>query len=720
MADYSITAVVRRAVYSGSAGRGPYSFSFPVLTETDLAVYIDGTLKTRTTHWTATISSTDGTGSITFTSAVTAPTGSNIITIVGARSIERTTDFVTAGDLLASSLNTELDSQTIFNQQVSEDAGRAIKAPVYDPSTIDMTLPAKATRASKILGFDADGEPETDIATTGLSALSAVASEIAILGTTAAVADMAILGTADVVSDMNTLATADVVADMNTLASADFVSDLNTLATSDIVTDMNLLATSANVTAMGLLGTSANVTVMGLLGTSANVTAMGLLGTSAVVTDMDLLGTTANVTAMGLLGVSGVITNMGLLGVSAVITDMDLLGTSANVTAMGLLGTSANVTAMGLLGTSANVTAMGLLGVSANVTAMGLLGVSAVITDMGILGTSANVTAMSTCADNIAGVNSFADRYRVASSDPSSSLDEGDLVYNTTTNALKYYNGSAWTSIAVNTDINVKVSSNDSTAGYLNGKLVAGEGIDLTENSDGSDETLTIAGEDASTSNKGVASFHSDNFSVSSGAVTIKDQGVALAEIVNVSATDKILGRSSSGAGTIEEIDCTAAGRALLDDANASAQRTTLGLAIGSDVQAFDSDTCKLDATANFGDNIVQRPILKDYGETHNAIGDTGGGSDTIDLESGNVVSATVSTGTQTFVFSNPTASTNCCSFMLILTNGGSQTVNWPGSVDWAGGTAPSLTASGTDILVFTTVNGGTLWHGAVASTDSK
>ena len=696
MADYSITAVVRRAVYSGSAGRGPYSFSFPVLTETDLAVYIDGTLKTRTTHWTATISSTDGTGSITFTSAVTAPTGSNIITIVGARSIERTTDFVTAGDLLASSLNTELDSQTIFNQQVSEDAGRAIKAPVYDPSTIDMTLPAKATRASKILGFDADGEPETDIATTGLSALSAVASEIAILGTTAAVADMAILGTADVVSDMNTLATADVVADMNTLASADFVSDLNTLATSDIVTDMNLLATSANVTAMGLLGTSANVTVMGLLGTSANVTAMGLLGTSAVVTDMDLLGTTANVTAMGLLGVSGVITNMGLLGVSAVITDMDLLGTSANVTAMGLLGTSANVTAMGLLG------------------------VSGVITDMGILGTSANVTAMSTCADNIAGVNSFADRYRVASSDPSSSLDEGDLVYNTTTNALKYYNGSAWTSIAVNTDINVKVSSNDSTAGYLNGKLVAGEGIDLTENSDGSDETLTIAGEDASTSNKGVASFHSDNFSVSSGAVTIKDQGVALAEIVNVSATDKILGRSSSGAGTIEEIDCTAAGRALLDDANASAQRTTLGLAIGSDVQAFDSDTCKLDATANFGDNIVQRPILKDYGETHNAIGDTGGGSDTIDLESGNVVSATVSTGTQTFVFSNPTASTNCCSFMLILTNGGSQTVNWPGSVDWAGGTAPSLTASGTDILVFTTVNGGTLWHGAVASTDSK
>jgi len=127
--------------------------------------------------------------------------------------------------------------------------------------------------------------------------------------------------------------------------------------------------------------------------------------------------------------------------------------------------------------------------------------------------------------------------------------------------------------------------------------IEGGEGIDTVV---GATDKVTISGEDASTSNKGIASFHSDNFSVSSGAVTIKDQGVALAEIVNVSATDKILGRSSSGAGTIEEIDCTAAGRALLDDANASAQRTTLGLAIGSDIQSFNSDTVFKDVQNTF------------------------------------------------------------------------------------------------------------------------
>jgi hypothetical protein len=134
------------------------------------------------------------------------------------------------------------------------------------------------------------------------------------------------------------------------------------------------------------------------------------------------------------------------------------------------------------------------------------------------------------------------------------------------------------------------------------------------------------------------------------------------------------------------------------------------------------------DGTSDFGvvlglpdtllgsDQIVERVNLKDYAEVTNAIGAIGGGTQDIDLELGNNVVATVDTGTTTFTFSNPAASPAFCGFTLFLTNGGSQTVNWPASVDFPAGTAPTLTASGLDILVFVTTDGGTIYHGMASS----
>jgi hypothetical protein len=159
---YPISDVTRRVVYSGSIGVGPYSFSFEVLTNTDVAVYKNTTLLTLTTDYTVTINS-NGTGSVTLVSAAT---GSDKITLVGDRAIQRASDFVTGGDLFANTLNDEFDSLVIFSQQIDEKVARAITAPVTDPTDINMVLPAKATRASKYLAFDVDGNP---IATAGTS-----------------------------------------------------------------------------------------------------------------------------------------------------------------------------------------------------------------------------------------------------------------------------------------------------------------------------------------------------------------------------------------------------------------------------------------------------------------------------------------------------------------------------------------------------------------------
>jgi len=160
MADYNINAIARKVSYTGSAGVGPYAFSFEVLDQTDVAVYKNATLLTLTTDYTVTVNA-NGTGSVTL---VVAATSADTIVIIGARDIERTTDFVTAGDLRASSLNEQLDSLTIFDQQIDERVERSIKAPAYDPTGINMTLPSKSDRANAFLAFDANGDVNVSFA----------------------------------------------------------------------------------------------------------------------------------------------------------------------------------------------------------------------------------------------------------------------------------------------------------------------------------------------------------------------------------------------------------------------------------------------------------------------------------------------------------------------------------------------------------------------------
>ena len=90
-------------------------------------------------------------------------------------------------------------------------------------------------------------------------------------------------------------------------------------------------------------------------------------------------------------------------------------------------------------------------------------------------------------------------------------------------------------SVSIDTSFTLAADSgsNDSFSTGNTLTFTGGEGIDTTV----SDDAITIAGEEATTSNKGVASFSSDNFAVSSGAVTIKDSGVANVELVNSSIT---------------------------------------------------------------------------------------------------------------------------------------------------------------------------------------
>ena len=93
--------------------------------------------------------------------------------------------------------------------------------------------------------------------------------------------------------------------------------------------------------------------------------------------------------------------------------------------------------------------------------------------------------------------------------------------------------------------------------------------------------------------------------------------------------------------------------------------------------------------------------------------------SSAIDLSAGNYFTKTITKAT-TFTVSNVPASGTVASVILELTNGGSSNVTWFSGVTWAGGTAPTLTAAGVDVLGFYTTDGGTIWRGLVLALDIK
>ena len=182
----------------------------------------------------------------------------------------------------------------------------------------------------------------------------------------------------------------------------------------------------SNGTSLELGSTTTNIDSLATV-----ITEIGLLGNSDTIADMALLGTSAVVADLALLATSDVIADMAMLATTDVIADMNTLATSDIVSDLNTLATSDFVSDLNTLATSTNVSNIDTVsGAISNVNT--------------VAGAISNVN---TTATNISGVYSFAERYRVGSSDPSSSLDEGDLFYNSSDNVLKFYNGSAWQSL---------------------------------------------------------------------------------------------------------------------------------------------------------------------------------------------------------------------------------------------------------------------------------
>ena len=228
--------------------------------------------------------------------------------------------------------------------------------------------------------------------------------------------------------------------------------------------------------------------------------------------------------------------------------------------------------------------------------------------------------------------------------------------------------------------------------------------------------------------------------STASGTVT-SVSGTGTVNGISLSGTVTSSGNITLG-GTLANVDLTSQVTGTLPAANGGTGITSLGTGVatflgtpssanlasaltdetGTGVAVFGTNPTLTGVTlageAACADNLVTRSILKDYAVEGSAIGATGATA-TIDMEVANFFSATLDQAC-TFTFSNPAASGDFCGFVLELTNGGAFVITYPASVDFVGGVAPTLTASGVDQLVFTTRDGGTTYFAFVAGLDIK
>lgn len=241
----ALTDEAALAQYVATGGQTDFNFSYMIFATADIEVYVNGVLKTETTHYT--VKKSNGTsisasdlpldgGKVVFVSGLTAD---DEVSLNRNIAIARLTGYSVAGAFRADVVNAEFTKALAISQQLRRDVERAIRLAAFDSEGGDLTLPTG--RAGKLIGFDEDGNIVVPLEwaniQSDLSALVAIADDITIA--------------AGIAADISAVA-----------AIASDVSDVQDIA--------------ANVTTVA--GISANVTTVA--GISANVTTVAGISTA--------------------------------------------------------------------------------------------------------------------------------------------------------------------------------------------------------------------------------------------------------------------------------------------------------------------------------------------------------------------------------------------------------------------------------------------------------
>ena len=577
--------------YTGNGATTAYAIPFSYRSVDDLSATVNGTVVTTYTL--------DGAGTnLTF----------NVAPVNGAAiEIRRTTsqntklvDYVSGSVLTENDLDTDSDQAFYMSQEAIDKAGDVIS---LDNADFNWDVQNKRLKNVAAPVADTDAVNKAFITTNlpNITTVAGIAADVTTVAgisgnvTTVAANDAYITTVATNIASVNTVATdiAKVIAVADDLAEA--VSEVETVAndlneaTSEIevvansITNVDTVGTNiANVNTVA--GISANVTTVA--GISADVTSVA--GISTAVSNVNSNSTNINAVNANSANINTV------AGINADVTTVS--GISANVTSVA--GVSANVTTVA--GISADVTAVAGDATDIGTVATDLAGsnnvgtVAGSIANVNLVGGS--IANVNTVGSNIGTVNEFGERYRVSASAPSTSLDLGDLYFDTASNTMKVYSSGGW------------INAGSSVNGTANRFKYTATASQTTFT--GADDNGNTLGYDAGFLDvylNGIRLVNGSDFTASSGSSIVLTTGASASDILEVVAfgTFQLANFSITDANDVPVLG--SAGQALV--VNSGGTALEFANASSAEVYGFrkDSNGDLLVTTTNQGqDSITQ------------------------------------------------------------------------------------------------------------------
>jgi hypothetical protein len=508
--------------YTGNGSTTQYSITFPYIDVTHVKAYLNGTLTSAYT-----ISSS----TLTFT---TAPANGVVIRIERETPNDnRLVDFTDGSVLTEQDLDRSADQNFYIAQEITDDSA----------SKLGLDTDDKYNAQSKVIKNLANPVNDTDavnkqfISTnlpniTTVAGISGAVSTVAgissaVTGVNANNADVStVAGQISPTNNISTLAgiNADITAVANNNADVSTVAgqisptnNISTLAGLDTeITGVYNIRT--NVTNVDTNSPNVNL-VAGQISPTNNIATLGALGTQ--LTNLGALGTeitNLNNIRTDITGVNNINSQVQTVaGLNTEITNLDSI--SADITAV------ANISG-DIQDVQDKIAELQTVANDLNEVTSEIDTVATYINQVDAVGTDLlGANNIGTVATNIGSVNEFGQRYRVSGTAPSTSLDLGDLYFDTASNTMKVYSSGGW------------INAGSSVNGTANRFKYTATASQTTFT--GADDNGNTLGYDAGFLDvylNGIRLVNGSDFTASSGSSIVLTTGASASDILEVVA----------------------------------------------------------------------------------------------------------------------------------------------------------------------------------------